>query len=615
MHILFEPSGALLTNGPDGVRRWPVRVGPAPAELVHVGPPEKLPLPGSDCNLARSMNGRVLASSQHQGALVLHQDFPGQPIRLGPHVDDDVRYVAVSPDGRLVATASHSGARVKIWQLESGKLERAKLVKELPVRTILVGFSPDAKWLATSNGDCRLWAVDSWQPGPHIGKGTYFAFSPVGKLLAVETGHGVVRLVNPETGREFARLEDPNHHPDRAGEMRFSPDGTKLVTTGNNNQSVHVWDLRAIREHLAMMDLDWALPSYPPAKAKNDRPPLQVTVDLGALVPETPNEAVLKYSLALAFMPLNPEAYLGRGRTYFQLQQWREAADDFGMALALCPGNNQEEVWFQLGYASAASGRSKQALAAYSRSLELNPKNPAAWNNRASVYNGLAQWDKAISDFSQVVKLAPNQWQPLYGRGLAYAGLSQWDKAIADYSQAIKLKPDLWAAYESRRSVYATLGQWEKIIGEYSTTIELTPDHAGVHNSLGWLLATCPDHKFRDSSRAVELGTEAVRRAPKDGNCWITLGVAQYRAGNWKPARESLEKAMPLRNGGNCTDWFFLAMVHWKLGDKTQARQWYDKANLWMASHHHPDWPSLRTEAAELVKKESEVEKQESPKK
>ncbi len=72
---------------------------------------------------------------------------------------------------------------------------------------------------------------------------------------------------------------------------------------------------------------------------------------------------------------------------------------------------------------------------------------------------------------------------------------------------------------------------------------------------------------------------------------------------------------MPLRDGGDCGDWFFLAMVQWQLGDKAQARQWYDKADLWMATHQHPSWPPLRSEAAELMKMESGVENSESPKK
>ena len=42
----------------------------------------------------------------------------------------------------------------------------------------------------------------------------------------------------------------------------FSPDGSRLVVTTNDGPAVHVWDLRAIRRHLASMSLDWDAPAY-----------------------------------------------------------------------------------------------------------------------------------------------------------------------------------------------------------------------------------------------------------------------------------------------------------------------------------------------------------------
>jgi hypothetical protein len=110
-HVLFEPSGALLTNGRDGLHRWPVQTDPDSVERLRIGPPQTLPVPGSDCVVARSRDGRVLASAQYDGGLVLHADRPGQPVPLRPHAD--VRRIAVSPDGRLVATASLSGTGIK----------------------------------------------------------------------------------------------------------------------------------------------------------------------------------------------------------------------------------------------------------------------------------------------------------------------------------------------------------------------------------------------------------------------------------------------------------------------------------------------------------------------
>jgi tetratricopeptide (TPR) repeat protein len=127
--------------------------------------------------------------------------------------------------------------------------------------------------------------------------------------------------------------------------------------------------------------------------------------------------------------------------------------------------------------------------------------------------------------------------------------------------------------------------------------------HSYSANDLAWLLATWPDETFRDAPRAVALAESAVDAMPEKGNHWNTLGVARYRAGKWKAAVEALKKSMELRSGGDSLDRFFLAMAYWQLGKKEEARQWYDKAVVWM-DENKPDDEELRhfrREAAELL--------------
>src|SRR5262249_25961181 len=161
----------------------------------------------------------------------------GKWLPLTPH--DETRHVAVSLDGQWVATGTHGGTKVKVWETTSGKLAR-----ELPVEfPSHVHFSPDGKWLATSGGGYRLWQVRSWSERPlNDAQGDiHVAFAPDGKLLAVANKLGWVQLVEIATGREVARLENP--HQLFSKFPCFTPDGGQLIASGVND-SLHVWDLR-----------------------------------------------------------------------------------------------------------------------------------------------------------------------------------------------------------------------------------------------------------------------------------------------------------------------------------------------------------------------------------
>jgi serine/threonine protein kinase/WD40 repeat protein len=347
--VLFEPSGTLLTGGPGGLWRWPIRADASDPGRLRIGPPQELRVTGSLHQIAQSQDGHVIASAQGNGASVFHWDGTPPELKLSPH--PGARYIAVSPDGRWVATGSHGASfEVRVSEAATGKS-----VKDLPVgHASHVAFSPDGQWLATCGDSLRVWEVGSWQErfrleGPP--RRTDLAFSPDSKLLAYETGEGIIRLINPENGQEYARLEDPDQ--DRAAWITFSPDGTRLVAAAGDSGSFHVWDLRLIRTWLEAQGLDWDLPPYPPphptltpgqggegrvrepAVQGEDALPLRITVDYAHAVLTNPRQAVGVYSVAIVLNPINPEAYFYRGRAHGRLRESQEAIADYSMFLAL----------------------------------------------------------------------------------------------------------------------------------------------------------------------------------------------------------------------------------------------------------------------------------------
>jgi WD40 repeat protein/Flp pilus assembly protein TadD len=283
--LCFDPEGALWTNGSAGLLRWPLTVDAKTGQRRY-GPPKQLFGRTNAWRHGSSTDVRVVAIPHpftREGADVLHRESK-RLLRVGPQ--EDVRTCAVSPDGRWVATGSHwlpEGSGAKVWDARDGRHE-----KDLPVGGVCgVQFSPDGKWLLTTGGGLRLWAVGTWEEGPKLG-GTplnaWGAFTCDGQLLALGDEPGVVRLVVTDTGVQLARLTVPEQT--RLMPFCFTPDGTQLITYGSETTALHIFDLRAIRAGLAELGLDWDAPSLPAAPRGAEAtllpaPPLSIQFELG----------------------------------------------------------------------------------------------------------------------------------------------------------------------------------------------------------------------------------------------------------------------------------------------------------------------------------------------
>jgi len=188
-------------------------------------------------------------------------------------------------------------------------------------------------------------------------------------------------------------------------------------------------------------------------------------------------------------------------------------------------------------------------------------------------------FDKAVAIQLALEKDFANK--PEFRRELASAHLAAADRLRED-----------GRAGEAEQFYHLVEAHWGQLVTGAPGDVD------GTYLNALWALVTNPDAKSPEFT--LKMAKKAVALSPTGGP-WLTLGWACYRTGDWKAALEAVEKAMPLRNGGDCADWFLLAMVHWKLGDKEKARHWYDKGAQLMEQRSQPDWPRFRAEAAALM--------------
>jgi WD40 repeat protein len=176
-------------------------------------------------------------------------EIPKPLISVSAHSGSGVTCLALSPDGKRVATGASDGT-VKLWDAES-----LKQLSSLPgahtggVKS--VQFSPDGKTLASGGLDkaAKLWDVTGEKPDlkfkleGHDGAVLAVAFSPDGKSLGAGSGvpkkSGYIQIWDTATGKAEYKLTG---HEDVVTCLVFHPK-TNHLASGGADKMIRIWNL------------------------------------------------------------------------------------------------------------------------------------------------------------------------------------------------------------------------------------------------------------------------------------------------------------------------------------------------------------------------------------
>jgi hypothetical protein len=231
--------------------------------------------------------------------------------------------------------------------------------------------------------------VGTWEPGPVTGRGEWQpAFTADGRVMALETGAGSVRLVRTADGHELVRLDNP--HQDPLVDLAFAPDGTRLVGCSfGSARGVHVWDLRLIRRGLAARGLDWdpTPPPDPPARATSVE--VLVPIKLPAVRPPASEPAGLTWARMSEYLAVDPDLadpHHYRAHAWDRLGKIDRAAADFDDAVRLAP-YDREARECRIDFLFNRR-RYADALAAFERGRADDP----GWEPSADLLTAAALW-------------------------------------------------------------------------------------------------------------------------------------------------------------------------------------------------------------------------------
>ncbi|HEV3257811.1 MAG TPA: protein kinase, partial [Gemmataceae bacterium] len=205
--IGFSPDGLLGIGQANGIAIY----DPATGKQVCPFKETPAPVPG----LAFGPNGRLYSAGASDPTLKVWDDDGQKPILTIPHHANANATIAVSPDGRFLASAGPIDPEHTVMILDAQTGAVLKTLKGHVGYVWKVAFSPDSRYLASGSWDStvKVWDVTTGEEvrtlRGHSGFIQSLAFSPDGRRLASASGyadHGEVKVWDATLWEKEARI-------------------------------------------------------------------------------------------------------------------------------------------------------------------------------------------------------------------------------------------------------------------------------------------------------------------------------------------------------------------------------------------------------------------------
>lgn len=223
----------------------------------------------------------------------------------------------------------------------------------------------------------------------------------------------------------------------------------------------------------------------------------------------------------------------------------------------------------------AALERLDEAIAEFTKLVELEPDEMSHRNERAGCYIQQREFAKAIEDFDVVVSTKPMA-EVLVNRASCQMQLEEWELARIDLMAATKFFPDYalgWkllgdlalgqeqleaaaAAYKGyvdlmpqdgdvwfeMGNIFLQLGESDQALEALDQALRLQPDNILVHRNRAILL-----RETGQTDLAIEAFTEMMKRFPNDYTGFVNRGMLHKQADRYQQAIEDLTSAIKIQ--------------------------------------------------------------------
>jgi len=240
------------------------------------------------------------------------------------------------------------------------------------------------------------------------------------------------------------------------------------------------------------------------------------------------------------------EARLRLARTYFQRDQFNEAAAEYSKVATKIPFEAQD--YFSLGFSLEKTGKNNEAIGAFRSAIGRYGSSKSKEAMTAYYKVGVAdleakRYSEALSAFKYLEQADP---KAVYVKDLyflladAYMGARNSSEAMLSLEKAIRLDASNIEAYARLADLYEKNGMQDKAKATYEKMMSLSPNDPKVYLVLGEY-----NLKARKFSEALDL---FIKSSTLQNSAAALEGIALSASAvnQWEKARDAAESAVKL---------------------------------------------------------------------
>lgn len=232
---------------------------------------------------------------------------------------------------------------------------------------------------------------------------------------------------------------------------------------------------------------------------------------------------------------LTAQIMADRGYAKIQIKDFAGGSADFDVALK---DNPEQGLYMLKADACRNVKRYADAIANYSKALDLDPKNYDCYVARGMSEAALHQKDAALKDFGRALQINSNGVEALIQRGSLLLASGDGKGAVEDLSDAWNLNPTVYETREKLMKAYAIVQKTAPRAASEQMIKDAEPSrlHKLPSDPRQLVIVGYSLMEQGDLDGAIECLVQAVKKQPNNGNARRYLAHAFGRCGEFGSA-------------------------------------------------------------------------------